>query len=620
MPGFGERCFTSPAASVYGPVGCRPIRHGRELPLRTALFCLLFLAFSGPVWALDAARRVSFSPHQGASVDTGLQLYAAQYMRTTRFDTGSLQVFLRNTSAKSLRLSAVRLNGIALPVIGVGSAVGPPPETGLAAPGGAHATLATQALGKALSARRVLWGHLHPASIPPQGLAELRLKLAREVGQPQRLDLWAEGEKPIQVILRPVELGLRLPAVTFSEGFDEVLVYIENTGVSPLKIATLEVNGADVTDSSTFLGATKGLAPGKVGLAAVSLSTPLQRGEDLFAMVETTDRRRICGRVRVQRDFPIHMEGGHTGIEGLGLDSGPYVARFGMDSFKRVEAMPDRPTGVQLLACPMHAFRGDLARAGQEILTRYAAMRRWCPSHPGFVVLCRCAPEAGYALFGEAADILNVQPTITTSMETSLAEEEPVTVVGRIVDSAFKAVAPKPVHALMTVTRLRQEDRLDTPKGLRQRLYAALASGAKGLLYRLGPLSMQARGAAPLAKELRRCNAEVRVLRSLLAQACPVPWSKAVGDGDARSLLCGSETLALVVFEGAKGEDSGERVEVHLELPARLGLHRAQSLTPGGLVDMEVPQRSGDGVHTLLLPCSGGAQIFVFDLMDRKCP
>lgn len=306
---------------------------------------------------------------------------------------------------------------------------------------------------------------------------------------------------------------------------------------------------------------------------------------------------------------------------GYGLDPAPYtVFPVYAKSPEPAQHAPHTPEpslrANYVFDCGMHKFAGDKTRCARETLRRYDICARYDPHSPSLIHLCRIRPETGYALFGETTDILRINPAITSGLSTGRKGETPEEITERLTCYAYRAARPRPVQAVVDVTRFGGSKDPASPGEMRRRVYTLLGTGVKGLLYR--DIGATGAGAAARNDEIRRINAEVNRLRPLLAIADAVPWAAVESSDDvaAYSLLAADQAVVLILVRRvpAKGEAAAiPTLKVRVNLPSWAMAHGVVRVTPAG--DKKAPfTREDAGAVGLNIESFRDAAAYVIDI------
>lgn len=523
------------------------------------------------------------------------------YRKTSDFDPGSIVVYIRNTTGENLSFSQVLLDKLPIPVWGIDWKADPSDgsseDTSSHTPvddNSGHIDMAS----RQLSAKRVVWARFDPPIIPPGVIGEFRAKLSNAMTRPMKIEFVSGDKTIVSTVARPIPPSLTITAITFSEKLDAIYVYFEGYSDAPQTITGIEVDGHRVPNA--WLSSAN-LLKGEKQLAIVSPSKPLARGNAMTVKVLAADGLAAEERVRDFSGFPINFEHNGPTPDEFGLDPEQYTrdpSYFETAESEQgaIQVPPaDALTANYIFDCAMHRYAGDKTRCAQEIFKRYDICRLVDPAHPSLVHLCRVRPETGYALFGETADILRINPDIDNGLSEHPKNETPSQTVARITRYAIDGARPKPVQALADTAKFGQEKGLADPAEFRRRTYAMLGQGIKGILFRHSGWKATDSASVAINSEIKRSMNELRWIRKDLAIAENVPWVKIEGsmDVDAYTLLVGKSRLLVFLVRHESGAATVIDPVVKLQLPSWAKARSISIVTPEGLTPGPELHRDG---------------------------
>jgi len=479
----------------------------------------------------------------------------ASYRKSSKFDPGTIAVFVRNQSPEAMTVQEVLLDEIPLPVFGVGA----PGEH--KTPGQPKLPQSYQAAAQLLSGKRIIWASFSPNPIPQKASAVLFLKLANSPTRRSKIAL-RTGDQKTTVLVAPKESALRIPTIAFSEKLDRIYLYLRNHGPTPLEISGLWLDGQDVFRSAWR--SSSRVDPGKDELAILVPPYPVARGAQVIARVAAASGETAEERVRAFPLFPICVQAGES-PKGFYLEENPSTRIFG---------------------CPMHTYAGDLRRSAREILTTAESFAEKAPSVPRSVHVCRARPEEGYALFGQIADVMSFNPYITTATSIDYANESPEGVAFRLTRLAVSAAAPHVVHAVIPTNQFGiRKGKLSSPERLRKLVYMTIAAGAKGILYRHTAWSAKSPEAVAIDNEIKEIGNELRLLRPCLSIGHAVEWASSNDKSvDAKAILAGKDTLLLFCVN--RGAEEQGNVTVTVALPRWLAISEVREVSGQKVAEM----------------------------------
>jgi hypothetical protein len=371
---------------------------------------------------------------------------------------------------------------------------------------------------------------LAPPVLRPGQYGEVVAKLSDPPTEahPLLCDITAGGEANFDAIALP-RSPLWIPHAGFSADFQKVFVYVENRGVKPIDVQLLTAGDFDMVGRTRRMGFP--VSPGDKGCLVGDLPTPLTAGQFVHvALGENTSGQgaSLHRVVRAIHAVPIVVEHGF-GDPSLGLDM-------------------QRPF-TQTMACPAHAH-GSPEEAAAEFLEDYA--RRFSDT-PGVVIqmaICRANMPRAWFRFGDLADVAAMNPCLhppSRYHDDPDAWFSPFFCVG---DLAQTSTEPGRYLAIIPTGPDAAEGSLLlnglSPQEWKFLVYSAMASGAKGVIYRGLPAD------DPLSRDaFRHVNRKLQRLRSLLSIAEPIEWATAQQSNyKARSLLCGDQAILIFIFDG----------------------------------------------------------------------
>lgn len=549
-----------------------------------------------------AALLAAFATDNGAAA--GLVLHHAYFRRPSGLDTGTVVVFLHNGGRESARVAEVSLDGVPLAVRGVFDAADP-------ADGDGKPRLRVHLdPSMALSARRVLWAYLDPNPVPPGGTAALRLKLAEKPSRPLSVSLRTATGAVLRRALAPRPAKLRISHLAFGDHRRRLFITLVNQSPQTLHLDRLWVNGEDRVDHLS-LRPREFPSKEKTPLVCV-LPDSLPLGGSVTVKVTTREGEAAAERARAFSYFALSADGGGTGPAGVHLDAQAFTDVYA----RNVE----KTTGVTkcIFVCPMHAFAGDLRRAGDEAVRRGLAYRRRDPVAPTSIHICRSSAEKGYVLFGEAADSVRMNPFLRSAYFRP-DPDAPEHVAQWRTALAKRGCQPRPLFTVLDLARCSPPDAARGEPAITPRLgaYYVLSRGSKGLLYRgLGAWMKAPRRRAAIAA----LNAELQALKPLLAVAEPFGRLKTSEPCvEAVLLLCGDRGALLLLLnhtrlpEAAGGHGAHEPVgPIQVTLPRRdwLAVTAATALPRPDEAPPPLPIERRGGVPVLVVPRLDEAQAY----------
>jgi hypothetical protein len=472
-------------------------------------------------------------------------------------DPGCATVLLRNDGKKPVRVDRLLMDGAALPCSGIAS--------GLAARHKPSDDPALQA-----AAARIIWARFEPNPVPPGRSALLYLQFRHRPLYPFRLRLLSGDAVIANCQVAPVQTPVRITNVTFPRDLSACCIYVENRALHPKSMETIELNGRDVT-TDAWMSEQK-LSPGRKAL--VIIPTPgLRTGEAATMLVRFNDGETAVGRVRVLPTFPIVLEHGAP-EEALSIEAEQalWPARPGNAPFPK---LTDATAVVRVFHCPSHILRADWTGAAHQILRRRAAVLAKRPELPTYVGVCRARSELACPAFAHTTDAGFLNPCLPKYSRSD--PPRPLDALLRAMAMLRNANAPDPCFVLLSAHAFDDTSVPACPSHLRRQAYAALACGARGVIYRL----CAGRRSPACLECVNQLNERIRRMAPQLLVAAPVDWASSSNPRvHARTLLAGrSGILLFLLSEGTAdgARPSASAVEVTVRLPEWIGRLR---LTP----------------------------------------
>jgi hypothetical protein len=332
-----------------------------------------------------------------------------------------------------------------------------------------------------------------------------------------------------------------IPFVGFSEALDRAYVYVQNTSDHRLAAGLLEVAGIEV--GSDYHSVNSELGPQDKGCLIYEMSKPFSLGDYVHVGVWARwdgQEFRTLWVVRAANKFPLMFTDG-TSDAYIGLDSEIF--------FVNSATAMRKSACVQTMLCPAHGHGSD-----QEAVVKFLENRNSLFARNERLLtqmwICRADRPRAWYKFGALPDVAVMNPILGLSYRDKAEVEghrrfSPFVWLG---SHARSATGPNRYLACIDLQPsaelfLRRTYSIEEFKCL---VYCAVASGAKGILYR---------GKAPVDRFGResfvRLNAELRQLKHLLMIAEPVDWSSSANSGYwTRSLLCADAAILVMVFDG----------------------------------------------------------------------
>ena len=539
---------------------------------------------------IGALSPFAFGQSPSGSVPDALRVECACFRRPGIGSAGTAHLFLKNVGKRSVVVTELELDGYRVPISDAPEEVQAQYQRAREA---AHekAQQGPLKIDKlAVAAQRILWSKVEPNPVPVGGAAVVTVKLAQDFTRPFTVTVSGNEQGtpghsgPRTTVSRtflPVNAPVRIESVGFNSSkggpetgaFDRIYVYLRSGGGDPPKPTRITIDGTDLTANSQFLPVPEPAAAGTgpnpqngpthaTWLIAINLPKPVAQGKPLVVMVGAAESGvegkataiAAC-RVRAFSHFPISTESGGTYPDDLGLDPVPFAGPYAKDRNSIVDktngAAEPKQNDYLIFQCPTHSYGADYRRSALEIIWRSHALFGQDPFNAASVHLCRLKPIEGARAFGELADIARVNAGLLPQALRSARKEQRK---GRhfsqfLVAGMREAAGPgTAIHAVVPAG-LYEKGKMIAPEHLRLSLFAAMAAGARGVLYRSPAWS--GRGGR-LREVVTQANHELQTLKPLLRFAHPVPLAQTSDESvEAATLLAGNRAIVVIVLNHA---------------------------------------------------------------------
>ncbi len=440
----------------------------------------------------------------------GLVIDHAHFRKLSRFDTGTVHLFIKNTGVQPVEVKKIILNGKALPA-------------------------------DVRDSERAYWYEITPNPVLPESLSHCMIKLSSPPSSLIKVEFETESGQKLIKVIPPKDNLLRMTFIGFSDALDKIYIYVENRDRKSLTISNVFLDGIEITNNCQIPWKT--LQPLKKNCIVASLSKPLKYGQYVTIKVETDKKIVAQEMVKVFSLFPIGLESGRQNSI-LNLDSEiPYVS-YTPDCL-REEKSGNRI--YRLLSCLTHRH-GSLNNAGAKVLEHKNVCLKQDPSSLTAVHLCRYENEKAYFLFGEIADIVRTNPSNIESdyFKPAAANRQ---LCQWLTELAKTGCQPRPLYALIIAGKniYFYDRRLPTAEEERLLVYYAISRGAKGIFYRTSRLDP---GKNPrLIEEIKTINSELIQLKPYLKISEPISLASINNEKvEAATLLAGNKAIVLILF------------------------------------------------------------------------
>ncbi|MCP4613233.1 MAG: hypothetical protein GY845_31465 [Planctomycetes bacterium] len=459
---------------------------------------------------------------------------------------------------------------------------------------------------------RYVYAKLSPPVLRPGQYGEILAKLLERPTKGFHLTCAiSTGNGAVSYVVRLAQSPLWISFVGFSEDLRRAFIYVENPGRKSIEAELLKVGDFDVahrTKTAYFP-----VPPGDKRCLIGNLPSALSVGEFVHVViaVNTSGREsKVHAVTRVINAFPLVLEHG-TGDPQLGLD---LVRPF-----------------LRMMACPSHKY-GTPDAAAAMFLDDYVQQFTVNPSRAIQMTICRSNMPRSWLRFGDLPDVAAMNPCLRPPSYYDKEPEKWFCPFSCLGDLAKRATEPGRFLAIIP-TGPDIDEQPFLLKGLtsqesRFMLYCAVASGAKGVIYRhRGQLVSD-----PLSRDtFRQMNRELHHLKPLLSIAEPVEWiTTEESNYVAKSLLCGDQAILVIVFDSryfSRQKDGrfytppfGRAV-----IPVRLNCQIPHGIT---VQEVTTPFSSLDrnnwdfrnGVLELTADMVGSTQVYIIHIKPRTHP
>jgi hypothetical protein len=312
--------------------------------------------------------------------------------------------------------------------------------------------------------------------------------------------------------------------VGFSEDLRRIFIYVKNFGRRTIKTKLLRVGDFDITDRI------KTVPPEDKGCLIGDLPSPFNPGRFVHVVIAVNTgelESKIHSIVRVIHAVPLVMEDG-TGYPRLGLDL-------------------ERPF-LQTMVCPAHAH-GTHEAAAVKFLDDYTQQFMKNPNQAIQIAICRTNMPSAWFRFGGLPDVAAMNTCLYPPPRYYKYPQKwfcPFFCVG---DLAKRATEPGRFITIIP-TGPDVEERSFLLKGVTSQewrflVYCAVASGAKGVIYRGRPA-----GDSLSRNAFSQLNRELQYLKPLLSIAEPVKWITSEDNNYvAKGLLCGDQAILIIILD-----------------------------------------------------------------------
>lgn len=454
----------------------------------------------------------SVSVAQIFHIDKGSQVVYHAYLRTvSEDDPGTVHVLITNTSSSVVTIRRLCLNGYP---------VRQTPDD------------------------FVYWQRTVPHIAKPGEIMDVMLKLRRVTNKPLRLNVILSDGSQVSTVVDAEPDRLTFSFVGYDLQANTAYLYLRNQYDRPLRIRKVLCNLNDITSRCWIPEHT--VASNSKMLIIFHSHDKLCPGDYLAFKVLTDQEAVAVAQTRVYSYFPITAFFGDTRTE-LGFDEVPFDMPFPSSQEEFVGSRNQPSHRVYHVfndpACNDGRARKLVGTNMTEVARRTAECYEKDHVHPSLVYLCHHLHPFSYCIYGEAADIIAVDP-----YEMQNRQDQPLK-DAEYVALAKKAAEPRLLWCIPEAWTDPSRQRFPTPEEERIIVYSEIGEGARGVWYFSAKRTSGYRGSLPLEVEVGRINRELRCLRDYLMIGESFPIAS-VNSDKARvyPILCGDKGIVLILM------------------------------------------------------------------------
>lgn len=440
-------------------------------------------------------------------MESKFEILGSEFYQRGKFDSGEIRIFLKNISKNPASIKKCALSNDA---------------------------------GKEI---KYLYAKLAPPFLMPGQNGELLIKLHKppvENSSVIKCTINGDTNRGPEILIPVIQTGVWISYIGFSEDLCQIYVYVENRSEKCLTVRLDGVGENDTNGDRKLIS--KKLLPKDKGCLVFRNSYPFTFGEYVYVTVSAESEGRVWYARRIVKainSFPLIFADGR-GDRSLGLDPG----RFFVQSTSGISDIPC----VQNMVCPAHK-KDAPEKVAQKFLDNYHELFSGNPYLLTQMWICRFDKPRAWYKFALLPDIAVMNPIRPAKPEYEFDEKShgrfnPFFWLG---ETAKKATEPNKYFACIPLypeADIMKRNNY-TPDEMNFLVYSAIASGAKGIIYRGSPYSERVRRRAFVS-----LNKQLQNLKSLLMIAESVNWASANDDDYiVKSMLCGDKAILLAVFD-----------------------------------------------------------------------
>lgn len=452
------------------------------------------------------------------------------------------------------------------------------------------------------------------------------------------------GRLDVEIPARPQRV--RIESVSFSARIDRIFVYLRPMNAKKVGNATLYLDGrrapAERADAPGLALLESKLDPAWEPGSHHLIEVRLPDGTRLAQVVRARDNFFVVGlygvvdaaRVKAAREHGINTyftAGVSPVLEEAGMNC---VPRYNVGEHRRRTAgqpgvvfynNQDEPDAKDWsLGSDLPVMQRVGVDAMHDVLPTIRRQRGVDPPVLNLLVVDNTYKPLQWYVYGQIPDVFVTDPYVPLNGRQ-------VEYVYHALDCARDACAPRPMIPILWACGLQGARKLGyrppTPEEERIMAGYAIGCGAKGLVYFIDMSGETGEGKflglsdnKPLWEEVGRINRDALAIADLLAIGCPIPGGRSDRAVWVRSLMCGSESMVVVVVNNGHYigfETNNEfawniparNVKLQIAVPDHLRQCTIREVTNGALVPRKGEIK--DGQLNMTLDVVDTARIFV---------
>ncbi len=460
-----------------------------------------------------------------------------------------------------------------------------------------------------LKAGPVLWYRSRPNPIPPGGIADVVITLAKASDKPETVDIRSASGDRVSSTVQCVPEAFRLQAIRFGKDLRSVYIYARWSGSSASdELKTVKIDGVDVNDEASPLPAKK-----ERGLAYTKITLPKPFAQGSFHVFEVKTAKGLSTAYQIRaipaefligvygapsipnvQDWAAHGCNHYLAFNAISPEVLERLHSYGLSVGAKYipEPLVDRTKGV-VVVCDDDAARkairsmadkpgllyhelvdepdaGDsyagrrIGASSMELVARQRLCEESDPQRYTFVQIDNTYRPDNYRVYGESADVLATHRYGLGSAIQGEAGANTTTSLSFIPDlqgtvSQFRsATEPDPFFMVTQFFDLgkNRSGRPPTIEEMRLQCYIAMAGGARGLIHYIhsGSGGGHEGGKTPaLWDAMKPMHEELKRVGEVVGIGVPAPesWVKSDDRNVQASAVIGDDSIAVIVVNTA---------------------------------------------------------------------